>query len=124
MRRSLLAAALGAALLWPTTAVQAQVDVRGADNTFLRDAAMAGQQEVRLGKLARDKAASAGVRRFAQRMVDDHTRANKELQELVDVRGVELPREMSQPERVLVERLGRLEGKAFDSDSMRRVVGE
>jgi putative membrane protein len=124
MRRSLLAAALGAAVLWAAAAVRAQVDVRGADNAFLREAARAGQLEVHLGKLAREKATNAGVRRFAQRMVDDHTRANKELEDLIDVRGVEVPQEPSQEERVLLERLNRLDGKAFDSDYMRRMVAE
>jgi putative membrane protein len=123
MKLFLLAAALGA-LLWPAAVARAQVDERGADNAFLRDAWQAGHKEVRLAKLARDKAVNASVRRFAQRMVDDHTTANKQLQDFVDVRSVDLPREMSREDRVLFDRLNALEGKAFDSEYMRRMVAD
>ena len=38
--------------------------------------------EVELGKLATQKASSEDVKKFGQRMVDDHTKANDQLKQI------------------------------------------
>jgi len=58
------------------------------DRKFIMEAAHGGMMEVELGRMAVDKASSADVKQFAQRMVDDHSKANDELMQLASQKGV------------------------------------
>ncbi len=49
------------------------------DSGFVQMAASGGLAEVQLGKVAQQKATNAEVKQFGQRMVTDHTKANKDL---------------------------------------------
>ena len=63
----------------------------GDDRKFIMNAAHGGMMEVKLGQMAADKATSADVKAFGQRMVDDHSKANTELMALAAQKGVALP---------------------------------
>ena len=52
---------------------------------------MGGMAEVEAGKVARQKAAGDAVRQYANRMVDDHTKANDELKGIAGGKGIDLP---------------------------------
>ena len=58
------------------------------DTSFIQKAAGGGQQEVENGKMAEKQGKSANVKRIGARMVVDHTKANKELTELANRKGV------------------------------------
>src|SRR5213079_1172821 len=58
------------------------------DVAFIQKAAGGGKQEVENGKLAEKQGKSADVKRIGARMVADHTKANKELTELANRKGV------------------------------------
>src|SRR6266446_905176 len=58
------------------------------DASFIQKAGGGGQQEVENGKMAEKQGKSADVKRIGARMVADHTRANKELTELANRKGV------------------------------------
>ncbi len=58
------------------------------DQQFLSKAMAAGQAEVEMGRLAQSRAQNDEVKRFAARMVEDHTRINQELRTLGAARGV------------------------------------
>jgi len=58
------------------------------DVNFIQKAAGGGQQEVENGKMAEKQGKSADVKRIGGRMVADHTKANKELTELANRKGV------------------------------------
>src|SRR5438105_12736902 len=58
------------------------------DIEFVLDAAKGGMAEVELGRLAAGHAKNDEVRKFAQRMVDDHTKAGDELQAIAASRGI------------------------------------
>lgn len=64
--------------------------INNNDQRFIREAAEGGKAEVALGNLALQKASSEEVKQFAQRMVDDHSKANQELTELAAQKGVSL----------------------------------
>lgn len=61
------------------------------DKKFIMEALHGGMMEVELGKMAVDKASSADVKQFAQRMVDDHSKANDELMQLASQKGISMP---------------------------------
>jgi putative membrane protein len=58
------------------------------DVSFIQKAAGGGQQEVENGKMAEKQGKSADVKRIGARMVADHSKANKELTELANRKGV------------------------------------
>jgi putative membrane protein len=58
------------------------------DVSFIQKAASGGQQEIENGKIAEKQGKSADVKRIGARMVADHTKANKELTELANRKGV------------------------------------
>ena len=65
------------------------------DHRFVMEAAHGGMMEVELGRLALERATSDEVKQFAQRMIDDHSRAYTELAELASTKGVNLPMDAS-----------------------------
>ena len=85
-----------------------------SDATFMTKAAGDGIAEVELGRLATERAASGGVKSFAQMLVDDHTKANSELKGLAGQKGVSLPSDPPPPARATFDRLSKLSGDAFD----------
>jgi len=64
-----------------TTSTMQQGDTKIAsdDRNFVMKAAESGMEEVEMGQLALRQANSDEVKQFAQRMVDDHSKANSEL---------------------------------------------
>jgi len=54
----------------------------GADTAFVMEAAKGGMMEVAKGKAATQHASRDDVKQFAQRMVDDHTKAGDELKSI------------------------------------------
>ena len=64
-----------------------------ADEKFVRDAARGGKMEVHMGKMGVEKAQHSGVKQFAQKLVDDHGKANTELQQFAAKKGITLPQE-------------------------------
>src|SRR5258708_17487775 len=62
-----------------------------ADKTFVMNAAKGGMKEVEWGKLAAQNGQNADVKKFGNRMVTDHSKANSELMALAKEEGVSLP---------------------------------
>jgi putative membrane protein len=94
----------------------------GADAAFMRTAAMDGLAEVEHGRLAAQNASAADVKQFAQRMVDDHSKANEELKGLATQKNVTLPTELDQKHRAMQDKLAKLKGAAFDKAYMSHMV--
>jgi len=61
------------------------------DKAFMMEAAKGGQMEVQWGKLASQNSQNADVKKFGERMVTDHSKANNELMALAKEEGVSLP---------------------------------
>src|ERR1041385_289724 len=61
------------------------------DMDFVNDAAQAGLLEVKLGELAKSNASSEDVKKLAEHMVADHTKAGNELTELVSKKSITAP---------------------------------
>jgi putative membrane protein len=91
---------------------------KGADSAFMTQAASSGMAEVELGRLAAERASSADVKAFAQKMVDDHTKANGELKALAATKGVTLPAAPDPKHRGMHEKLAAQKGPAFDKEYM------
>jgi putative membrane protein len=93
-----------------------------ADREFVRKASEGGKAEVELGELATRKASSDAVKKFGQRMVDDHTKANEQLETLAGKEGVTPPTKPDAQQRREKGRLEKLSGGEFDREYMRLMV--
>jgi putative membrane protein len=95
-----------------------------ADNSFVMEAAKGGMAEVQMGTLARDKASNADVKKFGQRMVDDHSKANDELKAIAAAKGVTLPASLDASHQAVYDRISKLNGAAFDKAYMKDMVSD
>jgi putative membrane protein len=84
------------------------------DHKFVKEAAMGGLAEVELGKLAQEKATSPAVKQFAQRMVQDHSKANDQLKQVAEKEGVAVPSSLDSKHQKRIDKLSKLSGTAFD----------
>lgn len=90
-----------------------------SDEKFVMKAAEGGKAEVELGQLALQKASDEKVKQFAQRMVDDHTKANEQLQQVAQKENIALPTQIDPEAQRAKERLSKLSGQEFDRAYMR-----
>jgi putative membrane protein len=85
------------------------------DTSFYKALAEGGMAEVRLGKLAEQKAADPGVKDFAAMMVKDHSAANAQLRTLAASKNVTLPTGPGVAADAKKAELEVLSGHSFDS---------
>jgi putative membrane protein len=111
---------LGAALMCGLAASP----LLAADETFVAKAARGGMAEVELGKMAADKATSDAVKKFGQRMADDHGKANDELKSLAKSKNITLPSDIGPEHKAVHDRLMKLSGAAFDQAYMKAMVND
>jgi putative membrane protein len=93
-----------------------------ADAMFIRTAGMDGMAEVEHGRLAAQNAAHDDVKQFAQRMVDDHSRAADELKGLASTKNVTLPTTLDAKHKAMQDKLSKMKGAAFDRAYMAHMV--
>jgi len=91
------------------------------DKTFVKEAAIGGMAEVELSKIAQ-KSENADVKRFADRMIEDHTKANEQLTSIVAGLGVDIPKALDSEHERMRQKLQTLHGKAFDDQYMHAMV--
>jgi len=109
-------AAMGIILSLTGIAVAKDAKVGVADQVFAMMAAEGGQTEVQLSKLAADRASSPEVKQFAQRLVQDHTKANQELLTVAKQKDVSVPKEVDDTHEDVVKLFAKLEGPQFDRE--------
>jgi putative membrane protein len=98
--------------------------VSKGDRSFIMDAANDSLAEIELGKVAQQNAASDDVKKFGQRMVDDHSKANQELMPIAQKLGVELPTAPQGKHARMVKDLSKKNGAKFDKDYVNDMVND
>ena len=83
--------------------------------TFVKTAALDGMTEVELGKLAASKSSTSDVKKFAQKMVQDHEQANQQLTAIARAKGLAVPTKLDAKHEAMVKELSSKSGAAFDS---------
>jgi putative membrane protein len=92
------------------------------DAKFAKDAAQGNMAEVNLGKLALQQSQNDDVKKFGQRMVDDHGKAEQELEGVASKNNLTLPQDVNTKQKAEQQRLSKLSGPAFDRAYMRLMV--
>jgi putative membrane protein len=82
--------------------------------TFVKKAAQDGMTEVEVGKIALSKSQDPAVRGFAQKMVDDHSKANSELAQIASAKGVEPPKTLDAEHQAMVNSMKNVPVDQFD----------
>lgn len=93
-----------------------------ADRKFINEAAEGGMAEVELGRLAQLKGTSDDVKKFGQKMVEDHRKANDKLKELAAAKRITLPEKPGVKQEATKDRLIKLWGAQFDEAYMTYMV--
>jgi putative membrane protein len=96
--------------------------VSSADRDFVKDLSIANVTEIEIGKLAAERAASPQVKKFAQMMIDDHTKARDALNALASKHHIMTTALPDAKHRDLKDKLAALKGADFDREYMDTMV--
>jgi len=99
---------------------EASLDEEGA--TFLKKAAVGGIMEVEAANIALTNAQSADVKNFAQQMLTDHTKANKELKELATRKKIITPDALPADDQIHIDAMKKMNGSEFDKHYIAMMV--
>ena len=82
--------------------------------SFASQAAVIGKAEIELGQIALKNTQDEGVRKYAERMVKDHSAADKKLQAIAAKENLQLPQSLDPEHASLKTKLQGLKGEDFD----------
>ena len=97
------------------TTTAGTVKLSAMDKKFVTKAAQGGLAEVQLAQLAQQKSTDDNVKKFAQKMIDDHTPANDKLTQIATSKGDTPPTDLSAADQKMMSKLQGMDGKKFDS---------
>ena len=89
------------------------------DRNFVAEAASGGRFEVESSQLALDKCDDKELQRFAQMMIDDHSKANRELEQLASRKNIPIAPAMASKHAMMMDRLRGMNGKELDREYRR-----
>jgi putative membrane protein len=92
------------------------------DRDFLKEIAQIRILELKLGEKALQNATNADVKKFAQRMVQQHGQANRELDSLANTRGVQISKDLDTKHKEVLDKLSSMKGADFDREYIRQLV--
>ncbi|HZI84603.1 MAG TPA: DUF4142 domain-containing protein [Casimicrobiaceae bacterium] len=107
-----------------TAMTETKTALSSADEKFIEKAAQGGVAEVQMGKLAAEKAQSAEVKQFGERMVKDHSAANDKLTHIATQKGVTAASDMDASSKREYDKLSKLSGAKFDQEYMKSMVSD
>ena len=96
------------------TTTGANTAVATMDSSFARDAVSSGTAEVQMGQLAAKNTKSEAVRKLGEKLVEDHSIANKELEQIVTSKGIQAEKELAPPLKSSLDKLAGLKDSEFD----------
>ena len=94
------------------------------DQLFTRQAALGGNAEVELAKLAESRSQNAAVKEFARHMIQDHGKANEKLTALAKSQRITLRNDWDTDHKVIRDQLSNLRGAAFDDLYIRSQIAD
>lgn len=98
------------------------LEVTKQDSKFMMQAASSDMMEIATSNMALQKSQNADVRRFAQMMIDDHTKTSDQLKSIAATKNVTLPADMDAKHRAMADKLSGLSGDKFDMEYMKGQV--
>jgi len=96
--------------------------VSTSDRDFVNGMLSDGMAEVELARLAKDRAANAEVKQFAQMMSDDHTKAGEQLKQVASTYSIPQDAKIDEQHKDLMGKLMKVRGPDFDKEYMNAMV--
>ena len=93
-----------------------------ADSKFMMMAATGGKNEISLSEQALSKSSNEDVKKYAQTMIDDHTKAGDELKEVAMSKNVTLPTEPDAKHKTAATKMSSMSGDALDKEYLKMMV--
>jgi putative membrane protein len=84
------------------------------DMKFIREASAGGIAEVKMGYMGVQSGTSSQVKNLGQKLIQDHTAANKELEQLAASKGVAITPDVDAKHQKMLDTLAKLNGAEFD----------
>jgi putative membrane protein len=122
IRQRVLAGAAASILSASVVSAQAARHLRRADSEFITAAAQGGLAEVEMGRVALQHGSNDAVKRFGQRMIEDHSKTTEELKGIASQKGIAVPSAVNIKQKAAMDRLSHLNGTAFDRAYMRDMI--
>jgi putative membrane protein len=95
------------------------------DAGMLRDIAQANMAEIETARVALEKSQNADVKKFAQMMVDDHTKGLADVKALASAKGADLPDGVDAKHKANMVEFKTIKGDTFDKQYMKHAgVGD
>ena len=95
------------------------------DAGMLRDIAQANMAEIETARVALEKSQNADVKKFAQMMVDDHTKGLADVKALASAKGFDLPDGVDMKHKANMVEFKTIKGDTFDKQYMKHAgVGD
>ena len=105
-----------------TTGTNVDHSVSAGDRKFVEDLTYANTAEIELGRMAAERGGDADVKRFGQMMVDDHSKAGKELKDIATQFNIPQPAGLDEKHRDLMDKLAKVRGIDFDKQYIEAMV--
>ncbi|WP_234814902.1 DUF4142 domain-containing protein [Noviherbaspirillum denitrificans] len=103
-----------------SSSAQSGKSMSRGDQNIVNELAVSNLAEIEAGKIALSQSKNDQVRNFAQKMVDDHQQAQKDLEQLAQAKGMTLPTEPDNKHKAMAKKLSALEGDKFDKQYMKQ----
>ena len=99
--------------------------LNGKEKHFLNTAAEGNSAEVTMAELALKNGESAGVKEFAQKMIDDHKQANADLAVISESHGLgKLEPMLTSEDKAMYANMTSMKGTAFDTAYIKHAVND
>lgn len=92
--------------------------ISAMEEAWVKMSAMEDQAEIRLAKVAEEKASSEQVKQHAAQVLKDHTASSTELKELAKQKDIELKHEVPEAKKDLLKEITSKSGNDFDQAYM------
>lgn len=86
---------------------------------FAQKAAVISKAEIELGEMALEKSSNDDVKKFAKRMVTDHTASSAKLKTVAGKENISLPQSLDTEHKATKQKLSALRGEEFDREYMK-----
>ena len=99
----------------------AGADVK-SDDDFVQDAAAKNMAEIELSRMALNKATSAEIKVFAQKLIDDHGAASEKLKSAVAGHSIAWPSQLDDKHQEAADELGKKQGADFERAYLKAMI--